>query len=259
MVLAKALDDICPTFEIESAEDRKRLIQERIEAFEVYERELDEDWELLEKSAYDEIERFEQERDEIFDKIAKTDNAERVLRKVQSFEKKRAARVEYLHRRLERELASINGKIPLFKEGSKKQEQLYHRLDFLKEQYEDKIRRAEHRYNTIIKNTLNSENSERVKARLENSRQVWKRKFNELEERHRTQEDIFNNKSMVFDQIRIALKGFEEELDYFKHWCIIADVPLRLCYKEAIRRARMVKRDTSRLEEVLRKIIEEGI
>lgn len=259
MVLAKALDDICPTFDIETQEDRKRLIQERIEFFEGTERDLDAEWEILERNAAEELARFEIEREEIFGKIAKTDNSERVAKKVEIFEKKKQQRVDYLVRKLERDVAVIQMRMELFKEGSRKYAQLAGRVESLHNSAMERIRRTEHRYNTIIKNTMNGDNSERVLKRLEMSKKVWERKYKELKSKHGTQEDVFNNKSMIYDQIRLSMRSFETELDYFKHWCIMADVPLRVCYQEAIRRAKKVKRDTSKLEEVLQIILKEGV
>lgn len=259
MVLAKALDDICPTFDIETADDRKRLIDERIAFFARTEVELDAEWQILERNAAEELERFKIERDEIFSKIALTDNSARVAAKVAKFEEKKLARVEYLMRKLERDVAVLEMRMELFKQGSRKYAQLNARKESLHRNTMERIRRTEHRYNTIIKNTMNSDNSDRVANRLAMSRKVWERKFKELVAKHEAQEEVFSNKSMIYDQIRLSMAGFEQELDYFKHWCIIADVPLRLCYEEAIRRAKKVKRSTSKLEEVLSIILKEGV
>lgn len=259
MTLAKALDDICPTYDIETPETKKVKIKERIEFFAKSEQELDQEWELLKKTASEELQLFKAEREEVFAKIAATDNSERVKVKVLAFERKKQERVDYLVRKLERDVATIQMKMELFRPGTKKHAQLSNRVEVVHNQAMDKIRKTEHRYNTIIKNTMNSDNSERVAKRLELSKSVWTRKYNELIAKYEAQEEIFQNKSMIYDQIRIAIAGFEDHLDYFKHWCIMADVPVKICYEEAIRRAKKVDRDTSGMEEVLKRVLQEGV
>lgn len=254
-VLSKALDDICPTYQGETEEDKKLKIEERISFYKQNEIDLDKEWQELEKEATDELKSFIKERDTIFSKIAKTDNSSRIQTKIKGFEAKKTARVEYLTRKFEREDAALRKKLTEAKEGSKKYQQITTKLAELDKTTKDKIKKAELRYNTIIKNTINSDNSERVAARLQQSREVWERKYNELRDKHLTKETIHNNKRMELDQIRIAIRGFVEELDSFKHWCTLSDVTLKECYLEAIRRAKMVKRDTKELEGVLTKII----
>ncbi len=255
IVLAKALDDICPTFNGEPEEERQLEIDRRINFFKTSEVELDNEWKELEKEATSELKDFIKERDSIFSKIVKTNNSERIKGKIAGFEAKKQARVEYLARKNEREVASLNQKLSEAKEGSKKHTQLMAKLKDLEKDMQSKIKKTEIRYNTIIKNTMNSDNSERVELRLQQSKEVWERKYKELEEKHMAKESIHNTKRMEFDQIRIAMKGFAEEVEYFKHWCTLADITLKECYQEAIKRAKMIGRSTKELEGVLQNII----
>lgn len=255
IVLSKALDDICPTFQGEAEEDKELKIKERIKFFKQSEIELDREWEELEKEAKNELKDFLKERDTIFSKIAKTNNSERIKAKITAFEIKKQARVDYLSRKADRERAVLNKKLSEAKESSKKRTQILAKIKDLDKSTQDKIKKTEMRYNTIIKNTMNSDNSERVENRLQQSREVWERKYKELEEKHLVKESIHNNKRMEYDQIRIAMKGFVEEVDSFKHWCTLSDITLKECYTEAIKRAKMIKRDTSALEGVLTNII----
>jgi hypothetical protein len=254
MVLAKALDDICPTYQGEDKEEKELKIKERIAFYKDSEVELDKEWNELEKEAETELKNFVKERDTIFSKIAKTNNSERIKLKIAGFEAKKKTRVEYLSRKLDRDLESLKEKLSETKKGTKKYTQLSNKAVSLKKSIEGKIKKTELRFNTIIKNTMNSDNSERVANRLEQSKAVWERKFNELREKHLVKETIHNNRRMELDQIRIALRGFGDEVEYIKHWCTLAEVTLKECYTEAIKRGRMVNRDVSKLETVLEEI-----
>lgn len=255
IVLAKALDDICPTFSLETKEERKLKVKERIEFFKESEVEIDNEWEVLEEEASRELSDFYKDREVIFSKILLTDNSDRVTKKVATFEEKKKQRVLYLNRKLERESASIQEKLKTIKNPSRKHAQLTQKIETITAEFEDKIRSSEQRFNTIIKNTLNSNNSDKVQERLSQSKKVWERKYEELKTKHETKEEIHHNKRREFDQIRVALEGFVDEIPDIVRWCTLAQVGLRDCYTEAIRRAIMVKRDYSGLVEVLDKII----
>lgn len=254
MVIAKSLDDICPNYLGEAEEDKKLKIKERIAFFQTTEVELDKEWEELEKEAKTELEQFIKERDTIFSKIAKTNNSERIKQKIAGFETKKQARVDYLSRKAEREIESLREKLIGLKRNTKKYSQLTSKINQTQKLTANKIKKTELRYNTIIKNTMNSDNAERVAHRLEQSKAVWKRKYQELKDKHLVKETIHNNKRMEFDQIRIALSGFANEVQYFKEWCTLSEVSLKQCYTEAIKRATMIKGDTSQIEEVLKNI-----
>jgi len=255
IVLSKALDDICPTFHGETDEDKQLKIKERVKFFKHSEVDLDKEWRELERDATRELKGFIKERDTIFSKIAKTNNSEKVRNRISGFEAKKQTRVEYLSRKFDRETEALKKKLSEVEEGSKKHTQLLTKISDLDKLTQAKIKKTELRYNTIIKNTMNSDNSERVANRLKQSQEVWERKYKELEDKHLTKESIHNNKRMELDQIRIAMKGFVEELDSFQHWCTLSHVTLKECYSEAIRRAEMVNRDTAELEGVLTNII----
>src|SRR5688572_7787603 len=96
MILAKALDDICPTFNGEAEEEKNLKIKERIEFFAKSEVELDKEWEELEREAQEELDNFKKEREAIFTKIAKTKNSDKIRQKIESFEHKKQVRVDYL-------------------------------------------------------------------------------------------------------------------------------------------------------------------
>jgi len=253
MVLSKALDDLCPTFYGEAEEDKQLKIKERIAFFKKSEVELDAEWEVLETEAQEELDNFEKERNNIFSKIERTNNSERVKSKISGFEDKKKARVDYLYRKMEREISLLNEKIPSMDE--RRASQALARIESLKTSTEAKIKKTELRYNTIIKNTMNSDNSERVAERLEQSKKVWERKYNELRDKYLVKESIYNNKRMEFDQIRIACQGFIEEGKSIKHWCTLSEIPVKTCYKEAVKRTKMINRDYSKLEEILKDII----
>lgn len=255
MVLAKALDDICPTYTGETEQDKKLKIEDRIESFSRYEVQLDKEWEEMEQDAKNELQSFIKERDTIFSKIRKTNNSTKVEEKIRRFEDKKQERVDYLARKLERDLEEVQKKMASLKKGTKKYLQLEAKTKELKRSTREKIKKSEFRYNTIIKNTINSDNSKRVEQRLEQSKKVWERKFLELKEKHLTREYIHNNRRMEYDQIRIALKSFENEVEDIRHWCTLADITLKECYTEAIKRAKMVGRDSSKIKKVLDKIL----
>ena len=256
IVLAKMLDDICPTYDLEEKQERKLRIKERVEFFKQSEKDLDAEWKVLEKEAFQELAAFKKDRDLIFSKLQKTNNSHKVKLKVNRFESKKKARVDYLVRKMDREIGLQTEKLSELISGSKKYLQIQEKSVGLEALYQDKIRKSESRYNTIIKNTINSDNSQRVARRLEHSGEVWKRKYQELKKKHQDKEDIFNNKSTELDQIRIALDGFAYEKEHIAHWCTLAGVTLRECYTEAIKRARMVNRNTSKLDAILKSLIE---
>ena len=255
MVLAKALDDICPNFAGEAEEEKRLRIKERISFYSKSEVELDKEWKELDKEATRELSKFIKERDTIFSKIGKTNNSERVKQKIAGFEQKRQARVDYLARKSERDTELLKERLSELKKGTKKYSQIAAKITQVQKTTENKIKKTELRYNTIIKNTMNSDNSERVAHRLEQSKAVWERKYKELRDKHLVKETIHNNKRMEYDQIRIALNSFAQEVDFIKHWCIISDVTLKECYSEAVKRTRMVKRDASQIEAVLKNIV----
>jgi hypothetical protein len=255
IVLAKALDDICPTFAGEADEDKRTRIAERIDFFKTSEVELDNEWEVLEKEAEAELKAFIKERDTIFTKIEKTNNSQRVQQKVLGFETKKQSKVEYLARKAEREIEECKVKLLEVKRRTKKHRQLSSKILQIQKSTASKIKKTELRYNTIIKNTMNSDNAERVAHRLEQSKAVWERKYKELRDKHLVKETIHNNKRMEYDQIRIALEGFTNEVKYIKRWCTLADVTLKECYTEAIKRAKMVDRDYSGIQGVLNQVI----
>jgi hypothetical protein len=101
---------------------------------------------------------------------------------------------------------------------------------------------------------MNSDNSERVAQRLEQSKAVWERKYNELKDKHLVKESVHNHKRMEYDQIRIAINSFSNEMEDISHWCTLSDVTLKECYTEAVKRAKMVNRDYSGIEKVLQEI-----
>jgi ferredoxin len=254
MVLAKALDDICPTFQGEAEEEKRLKIADRISSFAKSEVELDKEWDELEKEAKEELENFLKERDTIFSKISKTNNSEKIKSRIEGFESKKQARVEYLARKMERDVESLKAKLSQLKKGTKKYSQIASKVTQTEKATASKIKKTELRYNTIIKNTMNSDNSERVTQRLAQSRVVWDRKYRELMEKHLVKETIHNNKRMEHDQIRIAINSFSNEVEHIKHWCTLCDVTLKECYTEAIKRAKMVNRDYSGIEKVLQEI-----
>lgn len=71
MVLAKALDDICPTFQGEEEEEKTLKIKDRVAFFARSEVDVDKEWEDLESEAKLELQDFIKERDTIFVKLAK--------------------------------------------------------------------------------------------------------------------------------------------------------------------------------------------
>lgn len=254
IVLAKALDDICPTFNGEAKEDKAFKIKERIKTFKLTETELDDEWRQLEKEATEEVKNFEKEKSSLISKIQRTKNTNKVRLKVSDFEIKKSERVNYLLRKLDRESQSLKAKLEVLDTNSKKYKQLASKLDRLQITTDEKIRKSESRFNTIIKNTMNSDNTEKIAKRLLISEEVWQRKYKELEEKHLLKESIHNNRRMELDQIRIAVDGFVNETDSIKHWCLVSGVTLKDCYKEVARRLDLINRDNSVIIEILEKI-----
>lgn len=234
-VLQKALDEICPKFEDEEK------VKERIELFEVYELELDEEWEELEREAERELELFYEERNLIFSKIERTKNSNKVQSKVDGFETKKQRRVEYLHRKRDQLLGSI----PL------DDEKLEQKRERINNQYDEKIRKSEIRFNTIINNTLNTDNTENVARRLEQSKKVWDRKYEELKHSFELREIIHNNKRMEFDQIRLAVQGFEEEFERVALWCLMGGVTPLSCYVQVKERMEMIGLETLKIDTMI--------
>ncbi len=259
MILKKALDDICPTYEGEEEEEKKLKIAERIKFFSMSEVLLDKEWKELEKEAEAEVRNFKKERDTIFSKIAKTNNSAKVQVKVDSFEVKKQARVEYLTRKMDKTIETFTEALSDVEKGTKKHIQAEAKIKQLEAVVIGKIKKTELRYNTIIKNTLNSDNSERVAQRLEQSKAVWARKYNELRDKHLTKETIHNHRRMEFDQIRTAIDGFPREIEHIRHWCTLSQVAMKDCYTQAIKRAKMVERDYSNIEKALKEISAGGI
>lgn len=231
--LQKALDEICPKIE------DKELIKERALMFNGFEEELDQEWEELEEEAAHELNLFKEERDLILSKIEKTRNTSRVQNKVDGFELKKQKRVEYLSKKKTEAIQSALTDL---------------KRDKITKQFNDKIKRSETRYNTIINNTLNSDNSDSVSRRLEVSRKIWERKYKELKFKFELKEAIHNNKRMEYDQIRLAVLGFEEEFERIALWCVLSGVSTLDCYKEVKNRMNMIGLNTVVIDEIIEDI-----
>jgi len=121
-----------------------------------------------------------------------------------------------------------------------------------------KIQKAEERFDTIINNTLESDNTKLVDARIKESEQVWNRRLKKLEKQFKEKVSILDNKSYDLDQIRLAVATFEEDTDKIKHWCLMAGVHVKDCYSEVQERLALLGRNSLKINELLRKIEVEG-
>lgn len=242
-VLSKALDDICPTFENEPSEIRENLIKERVIFYKQQERDLDKEWRYMEREATSEVKEFERDRDKIIKKLEKTVKTKRIQIKVKDLEHKKQQRLEYLQQKKLHEERNLTERLTKLNPTSKKYIQISKKLKNFSESMEDKIRKSEIRYNTIINNTLNSDNTEKVTKRLEHSKKVWDKKYEKLKAKYEDRENIYHNKRFELDQIRMSINGFVEEVDRIRHWCLISGVSVKACYNSVKQRILMVGRE----------------
>lgn len=261
IALSKALDDICPTFENEPEEIREHLIKERIKFFKIQEKELDREWREMEAEALAEVRQFKKDRDRIFKKLEKTVKTKKIEAKVKDLQHRKQNRIEYLQSKKTLEESKLTEKLGTLEKNSKKYQQASKKLSKLSEAMQDKIRKAEIRFNTIINNTLNSDNSKRVEERLKASHEVWERKYQKLKNKFNDRELIHNNKRFELDQVRLAIEGFVDpvrvvkgkEVDIIKHWCTISGVSIKSCYTSVKERILMVEREVPEIIEELSK------
>jgi hypothetical protein len=258
VTLSKALDDICPKFDEEPEEIRKTLYKERVTLFDKQEKELDKEWEQLDKEALYEVRKFNTSRSVLFKKIEKTDKTNRIKKKVNELEKKLKSRIVYLENKEKEFQKKIRTELKKVEVGSKEEAQLLKKTVSFSKTIETKIQKSIERYNKIINNFRISNNSERVKVRLEHSKEVWDRKYEKLKSKFMEKELIHENKRFELDQIRLAVQGFEEELPKIKHLCTMAGVPLLECYKEAIARLNLLGRKSEKMENIIQEIREKG-
>lgn len=257
-VLSKTLDDICPKFDGETEKTKSQLIKERIKTFKNNERELDKEWQELEEEAELELRQFHANREKILKKIERTRKTEKIEAKVKELNHKKHIRVSYLIQKQKDMNEIFSSQLKELEKDSRAYKQLKRKISTYNNSIQDKIRKTEFRYNTIINNTLNSDNSEKVKERIEQSIRVWDRKFDKLKAKFIEREIIYENKRFELDQIRMAIEDFEEQLPRMMHWCLMAGVSLKDCYTSVVERMRMVERESEKINTILERIKLEG-
>ncbi len=254
VALSKALDDICPRFETEPEEIRQQLIKERINEFKVNEKELDAEWQRLEKEALRDVKKLKKNAQTITNKLEKTRKTKRIASKVKDLQHKKRKRLLYLQQKLSIEVKKLNQQLSNLNPSSKKHAQITRKLNNLQSSMKSKMEKSEKRYDIIIQNTLNSDNSKLVDARIKNSEEVWKKRAKRLEKQWRDKELIFENKSYDLDQIRLAIQGFVEETDRIKLLCEMAGVNLLVCYLSVRERLWMIGRNSLEINNLIEKI-----
>jgi chromosome segregation ATPase len=254
-ILSKALDDICPKFDREPPETKEQLIKERISFFKAQEKELDREWRELEREAQYELSQFKKDKQQVLKKLEKTRKTSRIKSKIKELEHKKTLRISYLQKKKQTAIKDLQKQLSALNSESKKYKQINKKLNTL---VITKVEKSENRYNTIISNTKNSDNGNKVNERIEYSKVVWDRKFNKLKNKFTEREIIHENKRFEQDQIRMAIQDFEEQIELYKHWCIWAGVSLRTCYTSVKDRMNMLGRTSEKIDALLEKIKEEG-
>ncbi len=257
-VLSKALDDICPTFEGEPIEIKDSLIQERIFQFKENEKALDAEWKTLEREALQEVAQLKKSAKAITRKLEKTSRTKRIKLKVAELQRKKQKRTYYLNKKLSLETAQLDKQIKSLNPTTKKFAQIQRKKQNLIKNLSEKILASEKKYDKIIQNTLNSNNSALVAERLKASAIVWDKRYKKLEKQFREKEIIFNNKSFELDQIRLSVRGFVEEAEKIKHWCILSGVSLLTCYTSVQERLALLGRNSLEINDLVEKIKVDG-
>lgn len=258
IVLSKALDDICPRYSNEPPTLKKQLIDERIKLFRDNEKELDKEWINLETEASKAVRKFKKEKQAVLSQISLTLNTKRVAKRVKNFEEKKQNRLTYLNQKLTIETKKLNGEMSVLLPISKRYAQKKKKLERITKNINDKIRKSELRFNTFISNALKSDNSSIVAQRIALHENAWEKKWKSLKSQYLFLEEAHNNKRFEDDQIRLAIQGFVEETERIQHWCLVSQVSLKDCYREARERLALVKRKIPDIEAAYEKI-EQGI
>lgn len=253
-VLSKALDDICPKFELESEEMRSMLIKERAEFFKEQEKLLDKEWNYLERESQRETLALKKERSRVNSKIKKSRNTARIKAKISVLKRSKAKRIAYLKEKLKSETKLIQQQLKTLDGTRKKYTQIQNKLAKFTQTIEHKIEVTTKRFDKLILQTQKLDNAEAVERKLKQSQDIWKRKYDKIKKKYEEQENFYNNRREDLDLVRLAVEGFEHEENDIKHWCEWAGVSVKICYKEVQARLKLLGRKSLKIDELISKM-----
>lgn len=266
-VIARALDDICPVEEpgeqLRTPEEREEFMRSqleniklRVQRYQIYESELDAEWEQIQRDAVSKFTRHVIERDSTFDRIRATHNGQRIAVGVSRYESQKASRIKSVTARNEADKNSYLKRVEKerVKGISTSQCEIDAKISEFDKSLKNKIRAITERYDAYIRNLLKTDNKETVERRLENSKDVWNRRAEELWEQLKVREANHNSKRQEFDQIRLAVDWFIADVEKVVFWCQVAGIPLIQCYEGVKRRLDLMHRQSDEFDAVLQRV-----
>jgi hypothetical protein len=266
-VLSRAFDDICPVEEpgeqLKTPEEREafmreqlEVIKQRVQRYQIYETELDREWDFLEKQSQLEYEKFVAERDSTFERIRSTHNVTRIVVGVSRYESQKRSRINSIHSRINSERAIYLKRVEKIRERGDTvlQQDIDTKLREFDRILQHRVKATTERYDSFIRNLESTDNGITVQRRIENSKLVWKRREAELVEKWKVREANHNSKRMEFDQIRLAVDWFTYDVDKVAFWCDVAQIPLIQCYEGVKRRLDLIGRHVQEFEETLKQV-----
>jgi hypothetical protein len=266
-IISRALDDICPAEEpgeqVRTPEEREEFMKEqleninlRVQRYQIYESELDTEWEQIEREAEIKFGKHVSERDSTFDRIRGTHNGQRIAVGVARYESQKSSRIRSVTARTEADKMSYLKRVD--KERAKgnptNQTEIDSKISELDRNLQNKIQAITERYDGYIRNLQRTNNKETVERRLENSREVWNRRAEELWEQLKVREANHNSKRQEFDQIRLAIDWFIADVEKVSFWCQVAGIPLIQCYEGVKRRLDLIHRQSDEFDAVLKRV-----
>ncbi len=252
-ILEKALDDICPKFLLEDEQTRKQLTNERMVTSKQQEKLLDKEWKDIERNYKKEVAALKQDRTKVISSLKKMCLTSRIKVKVRSLERTKKNKIKYLQSKFQNKIQLLQKQLKTLNPTSKKYLQVQSKINNFAQNLSQKIHSVESRYNSIIENTKARDNTKLVEARIKQSNDIWKRKFDKLTSQYENKKSIFVENQEELDQIRVAVKDFVEQQPIMEHWCLMVGVSPIVCYKEVVERLALIGRRSLEIEEIIKK------
>lgn len=215
-ILAKALDDICPSYSLLGREALKKKTEKRNAFYQQIENEFDVEWKNLENDFSTKIRELENEKKAVLEHHRERLKREHVNRELDELDKS-----------YEKEVAG--------KSDSEREE--IEKVFLEKTEY------------------INSKNNSRtIEPKLHPVKKNYSKKLESLLSNYKIKEKGYNIRRNQKDRIRMSLQWFVEDFEKVKQFCLSCNIDLKSCYYEVRRRLTMAGRESDELNDLIKKI-----
>lgn len=264
-IISKSLDDICPRFvdltkkfdpittmAVEAV--RKTCGQIHLGQVLITKQSFDAAWDKIVREYNTKISILRAERDASISSIANADNSHTIDLKLDKAEMAWDKRQKSLGRRLRARRRAFDVKVTEQIGTKYTTEEADDLRAGLESSLNREIREFEKRREAAINKIRQARNSERIIERLMEKRVLYDLRRSRLDNGFARQETIYNRKWDEEDVFGAALHWFIYDIDRVNFWCIIAGIPLRLCYEGVADRLKQIEYDAPEIQTILRKI-----